>query len=80
MQKGVDVSLATDILRHGFQNSCEICIVVSGDVDYKDAIDLVKDRGIKVWVCSFKSALSPELRRSADKIFLLDDLFNHIKF
>lgn len=79
IQKGVDVSLATDILRHGLQKSCDICIVVSGDEDFKDAIELVKDRGIKVWVCSFKSSLSSELRRTADKIILLDDIFEKIK-
>jgi uncharacterized LabA/DUF88 family protein len=49
VQKGVDVSLATDILRHAWQNTCEICIVVSGDEDYKDAIECAKDKGIKVW-------------------------------
>lgn len=78
-QKGVDVSLATDILRHGFQKSCDICIVVSGDEDYKDAMDLVKDRGIKIWVSAFKSSLSPEVKRTADKVIFLDDIFNHIK-
>ena len=45
IQKGVDVSLATDILRHGFQKSCDICIIASGDEDYKDAMDLIKDIG-----------------------------------
>lgn len=79
VQKGVDVSLATDILRHAWQNSCDICIVVSGDEDYKDAIECAKERGVKVWVASFKNSLSADLRRSADKVIFLDDLFNEIK-
>lgn len=79
IQKGVDVSLATDILRHGFQKSCDICIIASGDEDYKDAMDLVKDRGIKVWVSAFKDSLAPEVKRTADKVVLLDDVFDEIK-
>ncbi|MFH1072168.1 MAG: NYN domain-containing protein [Nanoarchaeota archaeon] len=80
VQKGVDVSLATDILRHGFQRTCDICIIVSGDEDYKDAIDLVKDIGIKVWVVSLRNALSSELEKTADKIFFIDDFVDQIKF
>jgi uncharacterized protein (TIGR00288 family) len=79
VQKGVDVSLATDILRHSLQQTCEICIVVSGDEDYKDAVDLAKDKGVKVWISSFKSSLSRELRNSADKVILLEDIFEEIK-
>ena len=78
VQKGVDVSLATDILRHAWQRTCNICIVVSGDEDYKDAIECVKDKGIKVWVASFKCCLSFEMRKIADKMIFLDDIFNDI--
>jgi uncharacterized LabA/DUF88 family protein len=78
VQKGVDVSLATDILRHAFQQSCDICIIISGDEDYKDAIDVAKDKGIKVWICSFKRALSYELERSADKVVLIDNIMDEI--
>lgn len=77
IQKGVDVCLATDILRHALQRSCEICIVVSGDSDYIDAMELAKNNGIKVWVASFRRSLSKDIR--ADKIILLDDIFEDIK-
>ena len=80
VQKGVDVSLATDILRHAWQNTCNICIIVSGDEDYKDDIDVAKDKGIKIWVASFRDSLSSELERTADKVILLDKLFNDIIF
>ncbi|MDO8428564.1 MAG: NYN domain-containing protein [Candidatus Diapherotrites archaeon] len=79
VQKGVDVSLATDILRHAWQNTCDICILVSGDEDYKDAVECAKDKGLKVWVVSFKRNLSKDLRNIADKVFLLDELFEEIK-
>lgn len=78
VQKGVDVSLATDILRHAWQQTCEVCIIVSGDEDYKDAIQCAKDKGVKIWVASFKHSLSKELR-IADKIIYLEDIFDDIK-
>jgi len=78
VQKGVDVSLATDILRHSLQNSCDVCIIVSGDEDYKDAIEVAKERGVKIWVVSFKNCLSKELRLSSDKLILLDDIFESL--
>lgn len=80
IQKGVDVSLATDILRHAWQNTCNVCIIVSGDEDYKDAIECAKDRGVKVWIASFKNSLSEELRRTADKTIFLENIFDEIKY
>lgn len=79
VQKGVDVSLATDILRHAWQNTCDICIIVSGDEDYKDAIEVAKDKGIKIWVASFRNSLSFELERTADKVIFLEGFFEVIK-
>jgi len=79
VQKGVHVSLATDILRHAWQGTCEVCIVVSGDEDYKDAIECIKDKGLKVWVVSFKKSLSRELELSADRVIFIEDIFDEIK-
>jgi len=79
IQKGVDVSLATDILRHAFQHTCELCIVVSGDEDYCDAISVAKDIGIKVWVASFRPALSSKVERIADKVIFIEDIFDKVK-
>lgn len=79
VQKGVDVSLATDILRHAWQKSCDICIVVSGDEDYKDAIEVAKDKGVKIWVASFKQSLSKDLYHIADRVIFLEDVFADIK-
>lgn len=79
VQKGVDVSLATDILRHAWQKSCDICIIVSGDEDYKDAIDCAKEKGLKIWIASFKSSLSSDLRKTADRTIFLEDIFDDIK-
>jgi len=79
VQKGVDIAIATDLLRHSFLKNCQICILVSGDEDYKDAVSVSKDMGMKVWIASFKDALSSDLRKVADKVIYLDDLFDSIK-
>lgn len=79
VQKGVDVSLATDILRHAWQKTCDVCIVVSGDEDYKDAIDVAKDKGIKIWIAAFRFSLSRELEHTADKVIFLEEIFTQIK-
>lgn len=78
VQKGVDVSLATDILRHAWQETSDVCIVVSGDEDYKDAIEAAKDKGMKVWVASFLHCLSNELRNNVDKVIFIEDIFDRI--
>ncbi len=79
VQKGVDVSLATDILRHAWQQTCEVCIIVSGDEDYMDAINVAKDKGVKVWVASFHASLSRDLKNSADRTIYLDDIFREVR-
>lgn len=77
VQKGVDVALATDLLRHSSQNSCSICIVVSGDEDFADAISFAQDKGVKVWIASFKASLSPTLK--ADKKIYIESIFDKVK-
>jgi uncharacterized LabA/DUF88 family protein len=79
VQKGVDVSLATDILRHAWQQTCQVCIIVSGDEDYKDAIEVAKDKGVKIWIASFQRSLAKDLRNNADKVILLETIFDDLK-
>lgn len=79
VQKGVDVSLATDILRHAWQKTSDVCIIVSGDEDYKDAIEVAKDKGVKIWVASFSKSLSVEIRNNADRVILLENIFEDVK-
>lgn len=72
-QKGVDVALATEMLALCMLNAYDTAIVVSGDSDYAHAIERVKHTGKNVHVASFKSALSADLRKVADKIIYLDE-------
>src|SRR3990172_8873717 len=75
-EKGVDVRLATDMLVHGFRNNYDTAILVSGDNDFSDALQAVKELGKHVEVALFGSGRSSQqLRAEADKVLLIDAAF-----
>ena len=51
---------------------------MQGDEDYKDAIDVARDKGIKVWIASFRKSLARELRNNADKVLFIEDFIEQI--
>jgi len=74
IEKGVDVALTTEMLSLGFMNAYDIAILVSGDNDYVGAVQKLKDVGKIVEVAAFECGLGRELRLSADKVIILDDI------
>lgn len=79
IEKGVDVALVTDMLKFAFMNVYDVCILVSGDNDFAEAVRIVKDRGIRVEIAAFEHTISRELRLLADKFISLDNLKDKIK-
>ena len=79
MEKGADVALVTDLLSLAWEDAYDLAILVSGDADFIKAVDKVKSKGKRVWIASFKDALSGDLRRCADKIVFLNDLLDTVK-
>ncbi len=73
-QKGVDVSMALDLVDTARYTPCDTVILVSGDADFRPAVRRVKGLGKKVQVASFESALSPSLAEEADEVTILDRL------
>ena len=58
VEKGIDIKIATDMLVHAHRGSYDVAILVSGDTDFADAIQAVKDLGRHVEVvCSTGVAL-----------------------
>jgi uncharacterized LabA/DUF88 family protein len=66
VEKGIDIMIATDLLRFAWANSYDIAILVSGDGDFLYAVQAVKDLGKHVEIAAFPSNLSWELAQAAD--------------
>ena len=67
VEKGVDVTLATDLLRMGWMNLYDVAVLVSGDGDFAYALQAVKDMGKHVEVAAFQANLAWELSQVADR-------------
>ena len=67
VEKGVDIMLATDLLRFAWDNLYDVAILVSGDGDFAYALQSAKDMGKHVEVAAFPSNLSGELTQVADE-------------
>ncbi len=75
VQKGVDVGIATLIMKLAVQNSYDRLILSAGDGDFEEAIDFVKsDLHKEVWMCGSEKNLSPDLQSLADQVLWLEDM------
>ena len=75
VQKGVDVGIATLIIKLAAQNVYERLILSAGDGDFEDALSYVKSELHKeVWVHGAQASLSTDLQSYADNVLWLDDM------
>ncbi|MBI5236036.1 MAG: NYN domain-containing protein [Deltaproteobacteria bacterium] len=74
-EKGIDVSIAVDMLTMGFKNIYDTAILVSGDGDFEKAIKGVKDLGKHVENAYVNMGHSKQLMRVCDKFVDLDAAF-----
>lgn len=81
LEKGIDIRIATDMLVHAARGNYDAAVLVSGDTDFADAMQAVKDFGRKAEVALFgASNSSRKLRDVADGVTSLappfcDDLW-----
>ena len=76
VEKGVDIMVATDLLRLAWNDLYDVAILVSGDGDFSYAVQAVKDLGKHVEIAAFPSNLSYELANVADdREFFTPDYF-----
>ncbi len=68
VEKGVDIMIATDMLKAGWDNLYDVAILVSGDGDFAYAVQTVKNMGKHVEVAAFRPNLSAELMQAADAL------------
>ena len=66
VEKGIDIMLATDMLRMAWDNLYDVAVLVTGDGDFAYAVHAVKDLGKHVEIAAFTANLSWELAQAAD--------------
>lgn len=77
MEKGVDIYIATDMLRLAYNNAYDVAILVSGDGDFSTAVEAVQDLGKHVENAISRSSISMELRRTCDVfVEITQDMFD----
>ena len=75
VQKGVDVGIATLIMKLAAQNAYDRLILSAGDGDFEDAIAYVKsDLRKEVWISGSQANLSADLQSYSDKVLWLEDM------
>ena len=74
--KGVDLTLAKDLLSHAFWGNYDVAILLAGDGDYVPLVKEVKRMGKVVYSVFFqKPSMSPDLRLASDHTLYLDESF-----
>lgn len=64
IEKGVDVAIAADMIDFCLvDNSCDVCILLSGDADFLPAMDVIKRQGSEVITASVGRGYSRDLRK-----------------
>lgn len=80
VQKGVDVGIATLIVKLAAQNQYSRLILSAGDGDFEDAISFAKEELHKeIWVTGFAESLSPDIQSYADRVLWLNDYWDDFK-
>jgi uncharacterized LabA/DUF88 family protein len=65
-QKEVDVTLAVDMLTHGFDGNMEKAILIAGDLDFRPIVEALVRRGVFVEVWYERTSVAHELWWAAD--------------
>lgn len=72
VEKGVDIEIATRMLRLAYNNVYDTAILVSGDGDFAPVVEAVKERGKHVENSFFSKGWSRLLRDTCDRPIPLD--------
>ena len=77
VEKGVDVSIVTDMLQHAWDNTYDIGVLVSPDGDFIPAVQFLDKRGKKILHAGFGNHGS-ELKAACWAHIALDPLKNDL--
>lgn len=80
VQKGVDVGIATLILKFGLLNRYDQLILCAGDGDFVDAIKYITEEQNKEFImCGFDPSMSTEMQSYSKKVISLTKNWNSIE-
>ena len=80
VQKGVDVGIATLIVKLAARQQYSRLLLSTGDGDFEDAIAFAKEELHKeIWLSGFPDSVSPDLQSYADKVIWLDEHWDKFK-
>ena len=74
-EKGVDIKIATDMIVDATRELYDVAMLVSGDTDFADALQAIKNMGRHVEVVLFNASGSWRIREVADRIIPVDEQF-----
>jgi uncharacterized LabA/DUF88 family protein len=77
-EKGVDISLATELIAQGFNDSYDVAILVSGD-DFRRAMEYVQNQGKIVIGAMFQSTAAGKFMDTVDEFINLEDIAQKLK-
>lgn len=78
VEKGSDIRLATELIAQGFNDSYDVAIVVTGDLDFEKPIKYVQDQGKIVKLAMFERNVSSDLKTVPDEYIPLDEHVDQI--
>jgi len=79
-EKGVDVGVATKMLMLAVNKAYETAILISGDKDYLETVQYIKNLGMRVEIVSWSQSLSNDLAsESSSPVVILDTLRSQIE-
>ncbi len=80
VQKGVDVSIATLLIKLAVQKKYDRVILSAGDGDFESAVEYVKDElGKEFWLAGFQGSISGDLQSYANNVVWVDDFWGSVQ-
>ena len=80
VQKGVDVGIATLMIKLATQHCYDRLLLAAGDGDFADAISYVKSELHKeIWLSGFTNTVSADLQSYADQVLWIDRFWQQVE-
>lgn len=71
-EKGVDVHLAVDLVRHAFENKCRTIVIMTGDADLSYPVEVAKSYGLQTMAIFLPNRFALGISHKVSKSFVLN--------